>query len=198
MHGQCMGRGSAATRAPGVKHAALHLAGRAQHGAWCMMHAAPHPSGTLPAHDVFKFPCLTSRLTVSTAPKVAEMTPMLPTREVSSAYAFCPAHLAGAAPGAVRRHAVGGLEACPGAQGGGMPWAPLRLGEAVQHGGQRCTAAVAAAAPQELPEPSSHEPVPAAGCHIFCKREDWDPLQSGQECRGVEASAQAHPGGCTP
>lgn len=36
---------------------------------------------------------LTSRCAVSTAPKVALMTPMLPTREASSAYALSPAHL---------------------------------------------------------------------------------------------------------
>ena len=67
-------------------------------GGWLLRPAALHamrsrPALRLPCRSGAPPPSLTSRLAVSTAPKVALITPMLPTREVSSACTLSPAHL---------------------------------------------------------------------------------------------------------
>lgn len=58
-------------------------------GAPLLTLSVPHPT----SQHLLQLLLLTSRCTVSTAPNVALITPMLPTREASSAYALSPAHL---------------------------------------------------------------------------------------------------------
>ena len=160
-------------------------------GAPLLTLSVPHPT----SQHLLQVLLLTSRCAVSTAPNVALITPMLPTREASSAYALSPAHLW--CRGGKRSWQQGfgagvGVQGWPAGCADCMILTPhSRMPPACYRG---CLVQMAAAQGWQTkrasggrranlahnnrnPVPSrSHEPVTAAGCHVLGKSEHWDAL----------------------